>query len=72
MASFLARGLQLPPTSSDYFSDDDSTLHEDAINAVREAGVASGCGATTYCPGAVVGRDHMASFLAQALDFVGR
>ena len=68
MASFLARALELPPTSVDAFSDDNGTTHEDAINRLAASGIASGCTATRYCPSATVIRGQMASFLARGLD----
>ena len=68
MAAFLARALDLPPASQDYFSDDENSTLEDSINRVREAGIASGCTATTYCPRNTVTREQMAAFLARALD----
>jgi S-layer homology domain len=67
MASFLARALDLPAASKDYFSDDDGNSHESNINKVREAGITSGCGTGKYCPTALVSRAQMASFLAKAL-----
>jgi hypothetical protein len=67
MATFLARALELPPASRDYFNDDDGTAHEDAINRIAEAGITSGCTATRFCPGGVVKRQQMAAFLRRAL-----
>jgi hypothetical protein len=68
MASFLSRALDLPATPNDYFTDDDGTTHETAINRVTAAGIASGCTATRYCPANVVSRGQMASFLSRAFD----
>lgn len=68
MASFLARSLGLPGTSSDYFWDDDGNIHEDAINRLAAAGVVSGCGDGRYCPAASVTREQMAAFLHRAFD----
>ena len=67
MASFLARALELPPTETDAFVDDDGTTHEDAINRLAASSIASGCAATRYCPNATVIRGQMASFLARGL-----
>ena len=50
MATFLDRALDLPDATQDYFTDDNGSTHEDAINRVAEAGIASGCTATTFCP----------------------
>lgn len=67
MASFLKRAMNLPPASRDYFADDGSSIHEDDINRLTEAGVTSGCGGNRYCPSAYVSRAEMASFLVRAL-----
>lgn len=67
MASFLARFLDLPATSTDFFDDDDGNKHEANINRLAAAGVTYGCGDRRFCPNGVVLRDQMASFLARAL-----
>jgi len=67
MASFLARALHLPATSTDFFTDDESSQHEGDINRIAAAGLTGGCTATRFCPTAVVTREQMASFLARAL-----
>ena len=66
MASFLARALALPPTAVDFFTDDESSIHEADINRVAAAGITSGCATNRYCPGADVSRQEMASFLVRA------
>ena len=71
MASFLVRALDLPAATQDWFTDDEASIHESNINRIAEAGIASGCGGTKYCPKAVVSREQMASFLARALDLSG-
>ena len=68
MASFLVRALDLPPTATDYFPDDTGSIHEADINALRAAGITTGCGGGLYCPLADVSRAQMASFLVRALD----
>ncbi len=67
MASLLNRALDLPGASQDHFTDDDGSPHEDAINALAEAGITRGCAAERFCPHRPVTRDGMASFLARAL-----
>ncbi|HDH03086.1 MAG TPA: hypothetical protein ENH15_02430, partial [Actinobacteria bacterium] len=67
MASFIARALDLPPASEDYFSDDNANTHEAAINSLAEAGIAVGCEAGRYCPSETVSRAQMATFLFRAL-----
>jgi uncharacterized protein YkwD len=71
MASFLDRALHLPDTGTDFFRDDDGTIHEAAINRLAAAGVTTGCRAGSFCPSGNVTRDQMASFLARALDLRG-
>ncbi len=66
MASFIARALGLPATSTDYFDDDDGNKHESNINRVAAAGITFGCGERRYCPSGIVLRDQMASFIARA------
>ena len=68
MASFLVRGLGLPPVAGNRFTDVSGT-HTANINALAEAGVTLGCNpaGTLYCPNALVTRAQMASFLARGL-----
>ena len=68
MATFLDRALDLPPSTQDYFTDDDGTTHEAAINRVAEAGIAAGTGPTTFNPSGTVTRAQMATFLGRALQ----
>ena len=68
MATFLDRALGLPPTSVDFFSDDNDSMHEAAINRVAAAGIATGCGSGRFCPARIVTREQMAAFLRRALD----
>ncbi len=70
MASFIARALAYPP-GADRFTDDNGSVHEDAINALAQAGVTVGCSVAEphrYCPEAPVKRGQMAAFLQRALD----
>ena len=69
MASFIARALDLPPATHDYFSDDNGQTHEADINKVAEAGITGGCADGRYCPTGPVYREQMASFLARALAY---
>ncbi|MGQ0608748.1 MAG: FAD-dependent oxidoreductase [Chloroflexota bacterium] len=68
MAGFLANALDLPPTTRDYFTDDEGSPHEDAINRVAEADVTAGCGNGKFCPDASVTRGQMAAFLGRAFN----
>jgi hypothetical protein len=65
MASFLVRALRLPATTSDFFADDERSIHEADINRVAAAGITTGCGPRRYCPTVVVTREQMASFLVR-------
>jgi hypothetical protein len=66
MASFLARALDLPETSSDFFWDDDGSMHEDDINRLAAAGIVDGCGNGGFCPGWGVSREQMAAFIERS------
>ena len=66
MASFLDRALGLPGTATDFFTDDETSIHEPAINRLAAAGITTGCAATRFCPGDPVTREQMASFLSRA------
>jgi hypothetical protein len=66
MASFLDRAYNLPPTGNDYFSDDETSTHENAINRLRKANITGGCTPTRFCPTAPTTRAEMAAFLHRA------
>ena len=68
MASFLARALHLPSTGTDFFGDDNSSIHEANINRIAAAGITVGCSATRFCPEGVVTRAQMATFLARGFE----
>ena len=71
MAAFLARALDLPSVGIDAFTDDDSDIHEAAINALAAVEVTSGCDAgqpERFCPGDTVSRAQMAAFLVRMID----
>lgn len=67
MAAFLTRAFELPPSSTDYFRDDDGRYYETSANAIREAGYTHGCGEARFCGERSLTRGEMASFLARAL-----
>lgn len=71
MASFIARALELPTSTTDHFTDDDGTAHEANINKLADAGITLGCGGKSYCPFDSVTRAEMASFLARAFQLGG-
>jgi hypothetical protein len=66
MAAFLARALDLPYATTDYFDDDDGTTHERDINRLAKAGLTGGCGPRRYCPSQAITREQMAAFLHRA------
>jgi glucose/arabinose dehydrogenase len=68
MASFLARALKLPPTTQDFFSDDETSIHEQNINRIAAAGITTGCGGGRFCPRNNVTRAEFATFMVNALD----
>ena len=67
MASFLARGFDLPPANQDYFPDDDGE-HEGNINRIAATGITQGLEDGTYDPDGLVTRAQMGSFLARAME----
>lgn len=69
VASLLTRALGLSSDGEHRFQDvpADGT-HADAIDAVADAGITDGCAPDRFCPGVVVSRAQMASFLSAAFD----
>lgn len=57
--------------STDWFSDDDSSPFETAINRVTDRGVVTGKGDGCYGPSETLTRAQMATFLARTLDAFG-
>ena len=54
--------------AEDYYSDDDDSAHETAINALTAKGIVSGCGPGSFCPADPIRRDHAAAMLVRALS----
>lgn len=69
MASFLFRAKGFPATGTDFFTDDEGSIHEDDINRSAAAGITTGCGGGQFCPGGSVTREQMASFLVRAKGY---
>jgi glucose/arabinose dehydrogenase len=67
MAIFLVRAFDHPSTGTDYFTDDEGLSGESAINALRAAGITSGCAPSLFCPTRAVTREQMAIFLVKEL-----
>ncbi|HSP02073.1 MAG TPA: S8 family serine peptidase, partial [Acidimicrobiales bacterium] len=76
MASFLVRliadaaGVPLPASAPDAFTDDEDSVHEDAIDQLHALGVIRGRADGTYGPGDPVTRAEMATFLARTHDLI--
>jgi hypothetical protein len=66
MATFLVNALDLAPASTDYFTDDDGSVHEANINALAASGITSGCSATRFCPDTHISRGQIAVMLHRA------
>jgi hypothetical protein len=61
------RALGLPASSTDFFGDDDGSVHEEAINARHAAGLSYGASGSDFFPGRAVLRSEMAAFVSLAL-----
>ncbi len=68
MATFLVRALNLPASATNYFTDDNGSVHESNINRLRAAGVTAGCGGSRFCPEGLVTRGQMATFLVRGFE----
>jgi hypothetical protein len=68
MASFLARVLQLPVETVDWFADDDGSVHEGAINSVAAVNITLGCAPDRFCPDDPVTRGQLAALLRRAVS----
>ena len=69
MALFMTKALHLPAASKDYFTDDEASPYEDAINRMAEARITRGCNPPEndrFCPDRMVDRGQMAAFLGRA------
>ena len=67
----LRRSARLPDEETDgYFSDDDGSVHEPALEALASRGVLAGieCGEGLICPSEPLKRWEMAVWLARVLD----
>jgi hypothetical protein len=72
MAAFLVRAKGYTAIGQDFFSDDESSVFETAINRLATAGVTQGCNPpanTRYCPDDFVTRGQMAAFLTRAFGY---
>ena len=63
--------VQISAPPQGHFTDDDASVHADAIDAAATAGIVAGCNppeADLFCPGRPVTRAEMATFLVRALE----
>jgi hypothetical protein len=72
MATFLERllvasGVAVPTDVPDAFTDDDTSVHEPAIDRLAAMGIVAGTGGGRYDPEGPVTRAQMGTFLARAL-----
>ena len=67
MAAFLRRALNLPGSSTDFFSDDDASIFEDDINAIAAVGVTLATGGN-YAPDEPVTRGQMSAFIKRGFQ----
>lgn len=73
VAAILARalvrlGVPLQGSPTDYFTDDETSIHQLAINQLAAEGVVTGTSGRLYTPRASTRRDQMATMVARALD----
>lgn len=66
MAAFLVRAYGYGVGAPDQFTDDDTSIFEDDIDALASAGVTVGCADGLFCPNDSVTRAQMATFIARA------
>lgn len=72
MASFIARSLEYlagveRATDNDFFTDDDTSIHEPNINALAEVGIAVGDGSDRFRPEQSLTRGQMSAFIMRSL-----
>lgn len=74
MAAMLARALEAfgidLHSELDYFADDDTSVHEGAINDAAAGGVATGRKILEFAPSQQLTRAQLATFVARALDLL--
>src|SRR3712207_2334374 len=62
--------LPTAAASQDRFTDDEGSVHENSINRLAQAGIVQGTSASAFNPDGEVSRAQMATFIAEALEFV--
>jgi hypothetical protein len=71
MAAFLRRAKDLAVPATDYFVDDDGSIFEGDIKAIRADGITYGCNPPLndeFCPGRHITRGQFASMLVRAFE----
>jgi hypothetical protein len=71
IAAMFDRGLVLPTTTTDFFTDDDGNIFEASINRLAKAGITKGCNPPTndeYCPNDNLTRAQVAAFFRRAAN----
>lgn len=66
LARFIDRAVDLPETTTDFFTDDEGSPDESAINRVAAARINGGCGGGRFCPDLLVTRGDTATMLVRA------
>ena len=67
-ATFFKRALGLAVPDRDYFTDDNSSPHESAINAMRRKRLMTGCAEGRFCPDREMRRGGMATLLLKTVE----
>lgn len=70
-ATFVARAIDLAPSETDFFIDDDGHVLEGAVNRVAAVGITQGCDPPAnerFCPDREMTRAEFAAFLARSLN----
>ena len=71
MAAFFVRALDLPPTGTDFFTDDDGSPFEDDINRLAASGITVGCRISKpwFCPDEPMTRGATAAMLTRGFGY---
>jgi hypothetical protein len=67
VAALIARVLALPPSTRDFFTDDNGHVFEDVINKLAAAGITVGCAPGEFCPDRNLTRAEFATMTVRAL-----
>jgi hypothetical protein len=70
MAAMMNRALDLPETTTDFFTDDDLSVFEGDINKLAQAGITFGCNPPAndnFCPEDLITRGEIAAMFDRAL-----